>query len=288
MMELIHLKGLNCYHDCVITMANFYGLDYAAAFLGLWAEGRLRYDPICQVFLSRSLQETLKSAGMKLNTPLVTRKEREWGWEGAAAGENIIIGMDAFLIPWSPLYQIHHGPHYFIARKEKSQSHGCFDPTYGLSGQRFNTQDLLSSAFALITVKTVNAAIPLSDSKDSLATQAQKVQKNHPETLRRFRELSGIWMQKSQKTALLSAKYVDALLNGRYLFMYYLKERSHEAERAPLFFSPEYNHEWLAVKNGFYKAALTRENGAVCHESCQRLACLFEQELELARQLCPI
>ena len=135
-MKLIHFQGLNCYHDCMITLANTFGLNYTAAFSGLWAEGRLRYDPICDVFLSMRLEEALEDCGMKLDAPWITKKERETGWADTPAGDYIIIGMDAFLIPWNPLCELLHGPHYFIVQKGISETHDCFDPTYGLVGQK--------------------------------------------------------------------------------------------------------------------------------------------------------
>ena len=285
-MKLIHFQGLNCYHDCMITLANTFGLNYTAAFSGLWAEGRLRYDPICDVFLSMRLEEALEDCGMKLDAPWITKKERETGWADTPAGDYIIIGMDAFLIPWNPLCELLHGPHYFIVQKGISETHDCFDPTYGLDGQKLTTRDLILNTYALITIKMINKTNSfIADKQDPLLNQSQEVLKTHPETLRYLLKQAKVWMQESEKSVLLPAKYVDALLTGRYLYRFFLKERNMTASSAPLFFSRKYYEQWLTVKNGFYKAALSRQSSAAFNESCRLLTCLFEKEIDMARQI---
>lgn len=283
-MKLIHFQGLNCYHGCIITLASAFGLDHTAAFSRLWSEGDLRYDPICGVFLSRRIQETLGRMGMILNTPIITRREREAAWADIPAGHYAIIGMDACLIPWCPLYQLIHGPHYFIVQKGGSETQSCFDPTYEISGQILTAAELISSAFALITVEMVRTALPLADNiHDPLYAQSREVLKTHPETLHHFLEQAEVQLQGSKDEALYPAKYVDALLTGRYLYRHFLKAQSESEKRAPLFFSQQYYNEWLACKNGFYKAALTRKSSSAFYEACILLTSLFDQELALAK-----
>lgn len=290
-MKLIHFQGLNCYHDSLITLANAYGLDYTAAFSGLWSEGHLRYDPICGVFLSQRIEETLETMGMRFNAPRTGEKDREIAWADTPAGNCIIIGMDACLIPWCPFYQLLHGPHYFIVQKGTSAQQDCFDPTYGISGQKLTAKELVSKAYALIPVKLDRTALSIAashigPSSPPLLAQSQEVLKTHPETLRHFLECAHIWIKGPEKTALSAAKYIDGLLTGRYLYRHFLEEQENAKENAPMFFSRHYYDQWLTVKNGFYKAALIRKNSAAFEESCHLLTCLFEQEIELARQIC--
>ncbi|WP_343209390.1 hypothetical protein [Anaerolentibacter hominis] len=223
---------------------------------------------------------------MKLGTPWVSREEWEKGWADTPAGSYLIVGMDACLIPWNPLYQLMSGPHYFIVQKGKSDSHDCFDPTYNLIGQRQTTEKLIAGAYALIAIQMNPAASPLiKDTEDPFLAQAREVLKIHPETLHHFLEQSDVWMQESKETILLPGKYVDALLTGRYLYRYFLGQLGIDANRAPLFFSQQYYKRWINVKNGFYKAALAKHNSAVYYETCRLLTDLFEQELQLAGQV---
>lgn len=288
-MKLIHFQGLNCYHDCLITLANAFGINYLMAFSRLWSESDMRYDPICNIFLSRRLEETLESIGMKLSPPCITKREREIEWTDTPSGNYIIFGMDTCFIPWSPLYQLLHGPHYFIVQKGNSEFHTCFDPTYKLSDQKLTTQELILNAYALISIKMQNPAIPfIENTHDSLLEQSYEVLKVHPETLCHFLEQIDNWKQNLKKTVLFPAKYVDTLLTGRYLYKYFLSQQQDAAKRAPLFFSKPYYKKWLTVKNGFYKAALTSQNSSSFNESCSLLTSLFEQELELAKQIISI
>lgn len=283
-MKLIHFQGLNCYHDCIITLAAAFGLDYTATFSRLWSEGQLYYDPICHVFLSRRIKEALAYLGLKLDPPCIIQNEQEEKWTDIPAGDYAIAGMDAFRLPWNPLYQLLHGPHYFIVQKSPLGIHNCFDPTYGINGPTLSTQKLLLDSYALITVKTDSAMAP--PLYETLFSQSLEVLKCHPETLHFFLKQANAWIEETPDTALLPAKYADTLLNNRCLYSYYLKKWPDTAKTAPLFCSQNYYDEWRTVKNGFYKAALTRPNHAAFDETCQLLRCLFEQEMELAGQIC--
>lgn len=286
-MRLIHFQGLNCYHDCMITLANSFGVSYTLAFSRLWSEGKLCYDPICNVFLSQRLQEALENRGMKLSTPWITKKERETGWAETLTGNYVIVGMDAYLIPWCPIYQLLHGPHYFIVQKGRAELHDCFDPTYGITDEKLAAQDLVANACDLISVKTDNSAIlPIDNMFSPLLAQSQEVLATHPDTLHYFLEQAGIWMKETEKTALLPAKYIDGLLTGRYSYKHFLEKQDTAKEKAAMFFSRQYYDQWLAVKHGLYKAALTRQDNIAFNEACRLLTDLFEQEMELARQIC--
>lgn len=270
----------------MITLANALGVNYTLAFSRLWSEGKLHYAPVCRVFLSQRLQETLENMGMKLSTSRITKKERETGWADTLAGNYVIVGMDAYLIPWCPIYQLLHGPHYFIVKKGRAELQDCFDPTYGIIGKNLAAQDLISNAYDLITVKIdTSALLPADNISSPLLAQSQEVLAAHPETLHYFFEQAGIWMNGTEKNALLPAKYIDGLLNGRYLYKHFLEGQGAVKEKAAMFFSRQYYDQWLAVKHGFYKAALARQDSAAFHEACRLLTDLFEQEMELARQL---
>lgn len=284
-MNLIHFQGLNCYHDCLITLANFFGLDYISAFSHLWAEGNLRYDPICQVFLSRRLPETLESMGMVLAPPCVTKEEREIAWMNTPSSGYIIAGMDACQIPWTPLYQLLHGPHYFIVQKKPADPQLCFDPTYGFHDQTLTAQELAVHAFALIPIHTVEISTPYREESEALLTQAQEVVKVHSKTSRHFLAQANACIQEPGENALLPAKFADALLTGRYLYRHFLEQRKIPVESASLFFRKSYYEDWLAVKNGFYKAALLKGNRTPFDEACSRFVDLLDQETAFARQV---
>lgn len=151
-MELIQFPALNCYHACIVTLAQHFGLPCTRAFSRLWAESSLRYDPICGVFLTRRLPRALESMGMALGTPCVTPEARAAAWQSMPPGAFALAGMDAFRIPWTPLFGLQHGPHYFIVRKTGAEQALCFDPTYGLSGQTLPAE-ALRAGYALIAVR---------------------------------------------------------------------------------------------------------------------------------------
>lgn len=286
-MKLIHVQELSCYHDCVFTMAEACGLDYIQSFSGLWSEGGLRYDPICKVFLTRRMPAALEAMGMQLGRPRVTGEAREAAWAQLPVGGCALVGMDACLTPWNPLYRLQHGPHYFIVQKARADPQACFDPTYGLSSETLDARELVANAYALIPVRKIAPGIPREEGRapEPLYAQAREVLNHHPTTLNVFLERAGAWLNGTEETVLLPAKFADALLTNRLLFRRYLEERHPVPEATALFQDRRYYEAWRAVKHGFYKAALKKREPAVFDEACDRLAALFDRESSIARQL---
>ncbi len=284
-MNLIHFHGLNCYHDSMITLAGNFGLNYEYAFSHLWSESDFRYDPICSVFLTRKLPEMLEKMGMKLKQPCVSQKEKDSEWSNTINGKFVIIGMDAFLIPWNPLYQIQHGPHYFITKKTLSDQQLCFDPTYGFHNKKYPSKSLVSNSYALIPVKMKTSEKYPPGYKSAPFDQAKEVIKNHPKTLNNFRMQADIWVSENEETALLPAKFTDALLTGRYLYRHFLEKKYINSHALSLFQDKEYYRKWIAVKNGFYKAALDQRNNIAYSEAFSILESLLKQEMTLAEQI---
>lgn len=52
-MRLTYFQGLNCYYECIICIAGYYGLEPAAAFDCLWSETDFKYDPCRKVYLTK-------------------------------------------------------------------------------------------------------------------------------------------------------------------------------------------------------------------------------------------
>ena len=121
-MKLICFQGLNCYHACIITLAHHAGYPYEQSFSRLWSDGNPRFDPIGRVFLTRRMPQALESMGMYLEEPAVTLPGRRHSWSEVSENAFALVGMDAFQVPWTPLFGLQHGPHYFIAQK-KTETH---------------------------------------------------------------------------------------------------------------------------------------------------------------------
>lgn len=284
-MQLIHFPGLNCYHDCIITLAGYAGLPYLHALSRLWSEWDLRYDLIGRVFLTRRMPHTLQSMGLTLDVPCVTPETRTDRWAGIPTGAFALVGMDAMQIPWTPLYQLQHGPHYFIVQKCAGDSQCCFDATYQIQGQTRPVSQLLSDAYALIPVRIVKKPLASFAPPTTLSSQARAVLEGHQRGLHAFFARAEVWLQGDGDSALNPAKFVDALFSARLMYRHFLAESCRALEQAPLFASQDYFSQWKTVKNGFYKAALRRQDPAVFGEACRRLSALLEAEQDLAAHI---
>ena len=281
-MRVIHIPGLNCYHDCVVTLAYAFGIDYADSLSSVWSEWDMNYDPICRVYLTQRMPAELERKGMLLKRPCTTPEEREMGWDALDRSEFAIIGMDAYKIPWNPLYGLQHGPHYFLIQKGSLY---CVDPTYGLCGIELTETSLSSDPYALIPVQRVEAAGLEPIHAISLMQQAREVQRQHPQRRELFYQQAEVWLQGTEEERVRPAKLVDALQTGRCLYRHYLEQKGVDQEQTPLFFSDSYYRAWKAVKNGFYKAALQRKSLGIFQEAYERLCVLLEEEIALAEQI---
>ncbi|WP_122643574.1 hypothetical protein [Luxibacter massiliensis] len=284
-MKLTHIPGVNCYLDCVITLADTFGIDYAEAFSCLWPESELCYEAICHTFLSRGLFRELDAMGMGVGKPCVSRKDKEQGWAECAEGEFMIVGIDGFSIPWNPLFSALHGPHYLIVHKSASEPQVCCDPTYGIRGQKLTSVELIAASYAIIPVRQRENKIAYERGDRLLVSQAEEVMKAHPLAARRFLEKAKTWIQKGEENAFLPARYVEALTEGRRLYGFVLRKRKIPPNRAPLFWSESFFKQWRAVKNGFNKAALTKQKDGVFDETCCLFMSLYEQEIKMAEQI---
>ena len=280
-MKLICFQGLNCYHACIITLAHHAGYPYEQSFSRLWSEGNPRFDPIGRVFLTRRMPQALESMGMYLEEPAVTLPGRRHSWSEVSENAFALVGMDAFQVPWTPLFGLQHGPHYYIAQKKNGDAQFCIDPTYGIENQTLSSAQLYEKSYAMIPVYITDKPAGFPENPASAAAQAHEVLQSHPKTLKFFISQAEKWIREDPETALHPAKFTDALLTGRRLYRRFL-EKNAVLEQASLFESREYFAAWQAVKNGFYKAALRLREPEVFEEACRNFSALLKQEMDFA------
>lgn len=281
-MELINFLGLNCYHNCIITIANNFGLDYCSAFSNLWSETDFRYEIYRKVYLSQRLIANLELLGLKLKMMLCSSPEEAEKYLAMIDdGEFIIVGMDAFYIPWNQFYGIFHGPHYFIAKKEKSEEFLCFDPTYNKMHEQISSKDIIAYAFDISYMYTVALGVwevdIIHEAKEILCTY---------ESIRE-KILSQIMDSESgdQAGIILCAKYIDAMINNRYLFRHLLMEKQFYPDANDSLFNRDYFLEWTAIKNGMYKIAHTKTRCTIIQEVYNCFGQVIDKENAIANKI---
>ena len=293
-MKLINFQGLNCYHNCIVSIAASQGLDYTEAFSRLWSETDFRYDNGRNVYLTKRMIAGFRMLGtelLMLNSG--TLDERVRSLRQPEPGEPFIVGMDAFYIPWCQLYGIHHGPHYFIAKKTGDDDLTCWDPTYHREEEKIPTKEIPPYAF------DISRLIPVSDrgcqqipshsgfrdfkSPQDIRTEAEAILREHPAFRRRLTSWLETYPFPPGEEGLKPAKYIDALTDNRYLYRYYLARQLLPYSTGQFLFTREHFSRWTAVKNGLYKAALIADRKAVLAEILPTLNDLLTVEMNLAR-----
>lgn len=281
-MELIDFPGLNCYYNCIITTAAMLGVNWLPAFATLWSETDFKYDPFRKTYLTRRMLTRLSALGARLEMlPCDSPEEAGESISQLIPGEYFLVGMDAFFIPWNPLYGLQHGPHYFIAANGAEQPL-CFDPTYGRAGESLPWQSLSSHAFDLSRIHHA-APQPLpTDVVFCVRQEVKRVSKIHSA----MRLALPTWLEscldQRREQADRLARYVDALLHNRYLYRYYLQENGLLSGPFASLLCKEFFSVWTAVKNGLYKASLSPHNGPILDEIHTLFDSLLHQELSAA------
>lgn len=282
-MKLIHFQGLNCYFGCVISISAFFGLNYEDLFATLWSETDFTYDHHNHVYSTKRISANLEAMGAKLkDLSCTSEKELEEGLSLCPEGEFIIVGMDAFYIPWSPIYSALRDNHYFFAQREKANSFICFDPTYDKKYMNIMRDDIISHAYDIRLVEKA-AQKPL---QTGVLQEAQEIICNHPQLKEKLLfEINECAHDEKRRNAGLLAKYIAALINNRYLFKHYLQNSPAGSDKYQQFFDKNLFSQWEAVKNGLYKTSLIKNNESVISEVCKAFSILIDEEIAIAKQI---
>lgn len=285
-MDLINFEGLNCYYNCIVSVANCIGVDYCTSFATLWSETEFKYDKNRKVYLTKRMLTNLDTLGAKFEMlECFSVKQRENSLSMFQKGEFIIIGMDVFYIPWNELYGIHHGPHYFIARNSLTEYLICFDPTYKQKGQLINFKEVVSHAFDISRMYKVTEDPLQCEIKFHPISEACEVLRTHSNIRHNLVEKVSNCSYGDQKNTIQLAKYVDTMISNRYLYKYYLQRKLFLYDKNNLFFNREFFLKWKAVKNGLYKAAIIKNNKEVIDEVCSYLSDLIDEETSMAEKM---
>ena len=265
-MILLNFQGLNCYYNCIVSIANAYGLNYLACFASLWSETDFKYDKFRDVFLTKRMLSIL--AAMGVNLVMLDCAPPVKGLDACKEGEYIMIGMDVYYLPWNSLYKLHHGPHYFIARYTKAEVLTCFDPTYGNQNEHIHLDEVVPYVFDISRLCCVEKkSVPV-----SVQNEAKEILLNHSYLYDKLIAPGDeLWV----------AKYVDAMIHNRYLYRHFLQCQQSLFARL---FDQEFFLDWAAVKNGLYKAAV-RKDRALINEVHSRIKDILDKEAMMAQQI---
>jgi len=281
-MNLIHFQGLNCYHDCVISVANHFGVDYSLAFTTLWSETDFSYDSYHKVYLTKRLLTNLEELGVKIEElDCLSQKDTDRIIPQFYEGEFMIIGMDAFYIPWDPFYQKFHGPHYFIAQNVKLGMLLCFDPTYDKKNEQLPRREIIEHAYAICRINRVEKKAL----RIEAIHEAREIVNTHPDTQSVL--LSHIYgcIGGERENTVLLAKYIDAMINNRFLYRFFLESQQLPDNENHLFLNSDFFLEWKAVKNGLYKASISRSHESIINNVCDHFIHLMDQEIDVAEKI---
>lgn len=281
-MSLIFFQGLNCYWASMINAAVFTGVDYRNVFSNLWSETDFAYDEANRLYLSRRIPNNLESMGVRMEfLDCGSREDIKENISGLPIGQWIIAGMDAFFIPWVPFYQTLHNLHYFIAKKEEKSFFSCFDPTYDKENLEITEEQLIAHVSDICRIHK-SAEKPL---HIELRQEAQKILDTHPETQKNLLSQIMECAHGKQKNGELLARYIDALINNRYLYLHYLQNMPLSRGEYHQYFNKEYFKKWAAVKHGLYKASMSKDNQVLIGEVCGHFEELIREERSIAKEI---
>ncbi len=281
-MGLIYFQGLNCYSSSIINAAIFNGVDYRSAFSNLWSETYFTYDQVHHIFLSTRMSANLEELGIRqkfLNCCSVEAVKRNLSQ--LSIEQWLVVGMDAFYIPWTPFFNILHSYHYFIAQKRKSTTFFCYDPTYDIKDLTLNEEYMISHITDICQINKY----PGKQLHRSVLQETREILYSHPITRDKLISQIEECTCDNRKRGELLAKYIDALINNRYLYVHYLNNLSACSSKYNLYFSEDFFHRWLTVKYGLFKSSLRQNNQDIINEICECIVTLFYEEMNAATKI---
>ncbi|GGH50203.1 hypothetical protein GCM10008014_15140 [Paenibacillus silvae] len=279
MERLLYFQGLNCYLGCVVNGARLLGVAYDKAMASLWSETEFKYFPVNGLYLTERMMTDLNKLGMQIEQlHCNSAEETARHLSTFSVGEWMIVGMDAFYISDNPFYKKLHGTHYFLAAKDQGSALRYMDPTYNTATLNISYEELVAHAFDIRRLSVGEASNLNSNMYQEIHEVIRVLQEQTITT--QIRECKG----QKQKDAELLGKYVEAMLNNRYLYAHYL-QRIGKHDRYDLFYQPEYYSRWISLRNGLYKLSLAPDYETVIEQVCTMYEQLIDDELHLAQQI---
>lgn len=281
-MKLIHHQGFNCYHDCIISIVDHLGVDYPLSFARLWSEVDFRYDTFQKVFVTKRMITDLDQLGARVEIlPCTTTAQTAARFTSFDKNEFIIVGMDAFYIPWNQFYQTFHGAHYFIVQNTKTDILSCFDPTYQKANQKISFEELIQHVDDIDRIHSTKKQAIQAEYVDEVKAVLQTLPTIRSELLKQMDSCKNA----DQESVLLLAKYIDTMISNRYLFRYYLQQQLPLAERNNSFLKSDFLIRWFIVKNGLYKASISKNKELLIDEVKSYFEALIEEEMTIAETM---
>lgn len=275
-MSLVKFNESNCYYSCIINCASFLISNYENAFSDLWSENDFLYSEKHSAYLTKNMFRNLESLGAKFEVlDISSGNTCELNLAKIPINDWIIIGMDAFHIPWTPYYKLLHSEHYFLIKKIQEKSFFCLDPTYNKPNLNISFEEITSNAFDICYIRKSKER----NFNPSPYLEAQKIILTHPETTQILLTKIKKCNLNDKANSLLFVKYIDALIYNRHLYKHYLGSLSIN------FFNDDFFMQWQAVKNGLYKASLMKNNRDVINDVCTHLSTLMKRETTMAQEI---
>lgn len=281
-MSLFYFQGLNCYSSSMLNAAALTGVGYRNVFANLWSETDFTYDQIHHLYLSRRVPANLEALGVKLEfLNCCSPEEVEKSLSRLSNEQWMVVGMDAFFIPWTPYYRTLHSSHYFIARKKNGNTYSCFDPTYDGKNMELTKDNMISHIVDICWIyKTAGNQFHI-----SIRQEVQEILYSHPKIQENLLVQIKECAYGKHKNGELLAKYIDALINNRYLYVHYLQSMSLYRGKYDQYFSKEFFQKWVTVKYGLYKASIRQSNQEIIREVCGHFGELIREEMDIAQKI---
>lgn len=281
-MNMFYCRGLNCHLACILNIAASLDANYLQAFATLWSETDFSDNPKYHIYISKRVFMNLNALGIRIEIlDISSPQEIAENLSLIQENEFFLVGMDTFHIPWSLVYQNFHGPHYFIARKEDSQLFTCFDPTYDEQGMIIKSNDNLFHAFDIARIHH----IPTQIQPPQIQQEALAVLHSHPEMQKKLLDKTMQYKKEGNQNISPLINQIDAMIVNRRLFGYYFNQLPFISHCGLIFFDNDFFLQWEAIKNGFYKASVMKDNEAVLNEVCRLLVNIFQREMDIAREI---
>lgn len=282
-MNPILFPKLDCFHNSIINIAILFKLNYTEAFSALWSDTDFTYEESYQLYFLNKLLKNLEALGIQRDVIRVSSKQEALDrLTSISPGECILLGMDTFDIPWVPFYQTLHVTHYFIAQKEMGNTFSCLDLIYDTKQrQRLSLEAAVKAFYFCHVYQKEQKPLPVT----GVVEEAQAVLDQHLETQERIEEQMRSCIGSPPAKTELLGKYIHAMIKNRSLYQHYLETKQGNILQDFSFFDYSSFKDWLAVKNGLFKASLLPDNKALIEQLCKQFTALMQQESLLAEKL---
>ncbi len=286
--KLIIYKGLDCYDSCVATYIHNSSLPHELLYSEFWNETDFEYDAEKYSFRSKKI---LKNLYFYFETTIIYYENftEQNIYELIDTYHIFMAQTDLFYYPFSPSFQIHHSPHFFLIHGYDLDEKKIYisDPSQKFQDKKMNINNFMniqkkvfifySKTLEKEKIFTIKKKKEINISCDKLVKSLEYIENGLKEIFDEERNISDDRLIKE-------ALFFNRLSNNRFCYLKYL-EAYYQKKQMVFNCLNDFERigkKYETIKNMLYKCVVMKNRKHICENIVAYYRETIAEEQEIA------